>query len=274
MKKTLLIFLFFKIVVGYSAVMPLSINDSIINPLMFANNFSKKIYGKSALFTSGNRKFIIGVFDSNENDTLDARDVVSISELKTKKNSLYYCADKVNSIYAKKLKFILLEKRTYKILDLSLNKIALEFINATDEAKQYNFIDCLMTITQFDGLFRDSNNVELDSAKLNFSNNKPTIIYYTALYCQPCEKLKPLINQALNSKSVNMIIVSSDVDKYSNDKSGTYKNICYFSSQIDPSKVRSHGFPQILVFDKDGKFIESENNMPEEELIKKYAFPN
>jgi thiol-disulfide isomerase/thioredoxin len=273
MKKTLLIFCFFKIFVGYSVVIPLTMNDSIINSLMFANSFSKKIYGKSTLLTSGNKKFIIGVFDSNQNDTLDPRDVVSISELKAKNYSLYYCADKVNSIYAKNLKFIVIEKRTYKISDLSLDKIALDLVNATDELKQYNFIDCLLTITQFRGLLRDSNNMELDSTRLNFSNGKPTIIYYTALYCQPCEKLKPLINQTLNSKSVNMIIVSSDVDKYSNDKSGTYNNICYFS-QMDPSKVWSHGFPQILVFDKNGKFIESENSKMEEELIRKYAFPD
>lgn len=257
--------------VGYSAVINLTIDDSIINPLIFANNFSKTIYGKSALFSSGDKKFIIGVFDSNKNDTLDQRDVVSISELKSKNSSLYSCADKINSIYAKKLKFILLEKRTYKISDLSLNKLTIELTNTPEEAKEYNFINYLSSIKQLGGLFRDANNIELDSAQLNFSNGKPTIIYYTTLYCPPCEKLKPVINQVLQSNSVNLIIVSSDVDK-TRKNPDPYKDIYYFSGQMDPSKVWNNGFPQILVFDKNGKFIESDNNIYREELIRKYAF--
>jgi thiol-disulfide isomerase/thioredoxin len=273
MKKTLLLFFCFEAFIGYSAVIPLTINDSIVNPLIFANNFSKKIYGKCATFISGNKKFIIGVFDSNHNDTLDARDVVSIAELKTKKSSIYSCADKINSIYAKKLKYLLIENRTYKISDLSLDKITIELASATDQVKEYNFINYLLTIKQFGGLFRDSNNVEIDSSQLNFSNGKPTIIYYTARYCQPCEKLKPLINQTLSSKEVNLIIVSSDVDKGDKDPD-KYKNIYYFNSLADQSKVWNNGFPQILVFDKEGKFIESDNNIRREELIRKYAFPN
>ena len=274
MKKLLLLLFFFKIFVCSSAVISLSINDSIINPLMFSNNFLKTIYGKSALFKSGNKTFIIGVFDSNHDDTLDARDVVSISELKTKKSSLYQCADKINSIYAKKLKFLLIEKRTYRITDVSLDKITLELSDATSEVKQFNFINYLENINQFGGLFWDSDNIELDSAHLNFSNGRPTIIYYTALYCQPCEKLKPLINQVEDSKKVNLIIVSSDQDKDSNRGTNPYKKIYYFNSRMDPSKVWNNGFPQILVFDKDGKFIESDNAKKREELIKKYAFPN
>lgn len=248
-------------------------NDSIINPLIFANNFSKKIYGKSASFTSGNKKFVIGVFDSNHNDTLDSRDVVSISELETKNSSLYSKADKINSIYAKQLKFILIEKRRYIISDLSLDKITIELASTTDEIKEYNFINYLMTIKQFDGLFRNSNNVEMDSTQLNLSNGKPTMIYYTTLHCPPCEKLKPLIIQAQDSKMVNLIIVSSDINKGNNDLN-TYKKIYYFNSQADQSKVWNNGFPQILVFDKNGKFIQSENNTRPEELVMKYAFPN
>lgn len=274
MKKALLLLFFFKIFICSSAVISLSIDDSIVNPLMFSNNFLKTIYGKSALFTSGSKTFIIGVFDSNHNDTLDAKDVVSISELKTKKSSLYQCADKINSIYAKKLKFILIEKRIYRITDLSLEKITLDLSNATAEVKQFNFINYLQNINQFGGLLTDSDDIELDSAHLNFSNGRPTIIYYTALYCQPCEKLKPLINQVEDSKNVNLIIVSNDQDKNSNRQSKPYKKIYYFNSLMDPSKVWNNGFPQILVFDKDGKFIESDNTKQREELIKKYAFPN
>ena len=163
MKKVLLIILFQKILIGYSAVISLTMNDSIINPLIFASNFSKKVYGKSALFVSGEKKFIIGVFDSNNNDSLDSRDVVSISELKTKSPGLYYCADKINSNYAKKLEFIIIEKRIYKISDLTLNQITIELSNATDRVQKYNFINYVQTIKQFGGLFMDSNNVVLDS---------------------------------------------------------------------------------------------------------------
>lgn len=239
---------------------------------MFANNFEKTIYGRSALFSSGNKKFIIGVFDSNQNDTLDSRDVISISELRTKSSSLYGCSDKINSIYAKKLQFILIEGRTYKISEVSLNKIAIEYVKTTNEVKNYNFINYLLSINQFSGLFSDANGEVLDSIKLNFLNGKPTIIYYTARYCQPCEKLRPFINQVQNSKNVNLIIVSSDVDKGTKD-STAHKNIYYFNSLLDPSKVWNNGFPQVLVFDKNGKFIESDNNMLREELIQKYAFP-
>lgn len=274
MKKLLIFLFFFKIFDGSSAVLSLTINDSIVNPLIFADNFSKKIYGKSALFASGNKKFIIGVFDCNHNNTLDPQDVVSISELKAKATNLYYYADKVNSNYAKKVEFIIIDKRLYKISDLSLDRMTIELSNNTNEVKQYNFINYLQNIKQFGGLFRDSNNIELDSAQLGFSNNKPTIIYYTARYCQPCERMKPLIIQTQDSKFVNLIIVSSDVDKGSYEKSNTYKKIYYFNSLIDPSKVWNNGFPQILVFDKNGNFIEGDNSMRHEELIKKYAFPN
>lgn len=274
MKKVLLIVLFQKILVGYSAVISLTMKDSIMNPLIFASNFSKKVYGKSALFKSGDKKFIIGVFDCNNNDTLDSRDVISISESKTSVPSLYFCADKINSNYAKKVEFILIEKRIYRISNVSLNEMTIELSNSTEEAKKYNFINYMYTIKQLSGLFMDANGVVLDSSQLISSNNKPTIIYYTALYCPPCEKLKPLILQTQDSKLVNLIIVSSDVDKNTNDKLGTYKKIYYFDSLMDPCKVWHNGFPQILVFDKNGKFIESDNNFQREELIKKYAFPN
>src|SRR4051812_3459818 len=160
MKKALLLLFFFKIFICSSAVISLYIDDSIVNPLMFSNNFTKTIYGKSALFKSGSKTFIIGVFDSNHNDTLDPRDVVSISELKAKKSSLYKYADKINSIYAKKLKFILIDKRIYRITDLSLDKITFELSNATAEVKQFNFINYLENINQFGGLFRDSDDIE------------------------------------------------------------------------------------------------------------------
>jgi thiol-disulfide isomerase/thioredoxin len=256
----------------YSATIPLNTKDSIINPLMFSKNFSRKIYGKSALLSIGQNKFIIGIFDCNSNDSLDALDVVSISELKNNNSILYKCADKVNSNYAKKLKYILIENQAYQILVVDLTKINIERINTSDDIKEYNFINCLTTIKQFDSKFIDSTGEKVNSSRLYFANGKPTIIYFTAAHCAPCEKLKPFITELQYSSKINLIIVSTNSDNSRSDFAD-HKNRFYFEGYQDQSKIWNSGYPEILIFDIKGQFIESDNTLQRENLIKKYVVP-
>lgn len=273
MKYTLLLILFFKFTDISSVTILLTKRDSIISPLRFSDKFGKKAYGKSAVFTSGQKRFIIGIFDGNGNDSLDAFDVVCLSELKINSPTLFTCADKLNSNYVGKLEFLIIEKNAYRINLTSLNEIKIEPTQVSEAIRQYNFIDCLLTLSQYKSILIDSTSARIDSTKLASFTGKPTIIYYTASHCAPCEKLKPLVTELLQSKRVNLIIISRDTDT-SNKDFRTYKNRYYFDGNSDPSKARSNGFPQIIVFDKNGKFIESDNGRKREELFKKYAFPN
>lgn len=256
-----------------SATILLSKQDSIINPLIFSKNFGKTIYGRSAVFISGQKKFILGLFDCNSNDSLDAIDVISISEMKGNSPTLFTCADKLNSNYAGKLKFILIETNAYKVVVAALNEINIDRTQIKDDIKQYNYIDYLFSLSQFKSILMDSTAANIDSTTLANFNGKTTIIYYTASHCAPCEKLKPLITELLTSKNINLIIVSNNQDK-SNKDFRTYKNRYYFDGLSDQSKARNYGFPQIVVFDRTGRFIESDNNLKLDQLFRKYAFPN
>ena len=46
----------------------------------------------------------------------------------------------------------------------------------------------------------------------NLNKNQSLIIQFTATWCKPCKKLKPLCNQYYNSFSDNVIIAVLDVD--------------------------------------------------------------
>ncbi len=256
-----------------SATILLKTQDSIINPLIFSNNFGKKIYGRSALFASGQRKFLIGVFDSNNNDTLDKLDIVAISEQKNNKTTLFTSADKMNSNYFGKLKFIIIENNKYEVSIDAFDKVIIGKTQSTADIKEFNFIDCLVNIFQYKSILIDSTSRKIDSIELTKFIGKPTIIYYTISHCAPCEKLKPLISEILSSKKINLIIVSNNIDNSSKDFR-TYKNRYYFDGMMDRSKVRSYGFPQVVVFDKNGNFVESDNGGKREDLLKKYAFSN
>lgn len=273
MKYILLLLLCIKSINVQSAAILLTEKDSITNPLMFSKRFGETVYGRSAIFSSGQKKFIIGIFDSNGNDSLDIFDVVSLSEWRGNIITLFGSADQMNSNYVGKLKFIIIENNAYRTTLTALNEINIERTPINEDIKQYNFIDCLLHLSQFKTILIDSTSASIDSAKLADFNGKPTIIYYTTLYCTPCEKLKPLVTELLSSKKINLIIVSNNLDR-SNKDFRTYKNRYYFDGKSDPSKVRSHGFPRVIVFDKHGQFIESDNIRNREELFRKYAFPD
>lgn len=273
MKYLLLLILFLKFFEVNSATILLTEPDSIVNPLRFSNKAGKIIYGRSAVFTSSQKEFIIGIFDDNSNDSLDALDVVSISELKGNTPTLFKYADKLNSNYVEKLKFIIIAGNAYKINLATLNEVIIERTQMSGEIRQYNFIDCLLTLSQFESILIDSVSAKIDSTSLANFTGKTTIIYYTASHCAPCEKLKPIVTELLSSKRVNLIIISNNLDSANKDFK-TYKNRYYFDGMADPSKVRNHGFPQIIVFDKNGKFVESDNGRKREELFRKYAFSN
>lgn len=216
---------------------------------MFSNKFGEIVYGRSTVFISGQKKFIIGIFDGNDNDSIDALDIVSLSELKSHTPTLFKNTDKLHSNYAGKLKFIIIERNIYKITLASLSEINLERTQISEDIKEYNFIDYLFTLSQFESILMDSTSTRIDSTKLATFIGRPTIIYYTMRHCVPCEQLKPLVTELLSSKKINLIIVSNNLDRSTKDFK-TYKNRYYFDGTSDLSKARHHGFPQIIVFDK------------------------
>ena len=248
---------------------PLSTKDSIQNFMIFAPNFAKTIYGRSALFISGKTEFLIGVFDSNHNDSLDALDVVSIAQVRDKEYSLFNHADQVNSNYAKKIQYLVVKENCYSISAVGLTAIEMEASNKTTELKNYNYIHVLSTIWQFDSLLVDSAGIKVDPRQF-YEPGMINVFYYTTMHCPPCERLKPLVQQLTTSRKINLVIITNNVYQ---DYSG-YKKKFYFPDMHDPSEFWGHGFPEILVFDKKGNFIESDNSSAKEkseDLLRRYG---